>query len=82
MFDGDGRLWALSTIPGADPDDQLGGLHRINLFADGRLEATRIHSFPGLKPEGICTNGNGRFTIVFDNDDETPFLCQLKAEDL
>ena len=82
MFDPNGRLWALSAIPNAGKNDQLGGLHRIDRFADGRLEATRIVSFPNLKPEGICLHGSERFLIVFDMDNENPFYCYIDSEGL
>ncbi len=82
MFDQNGRLWALSTIVDAGNDHQLGGLHRIDRFADGRLEATRIFSFPNLKPEGICQPGAEKFLIVFDLDNETPLFCNIDVEGL
>ncbi|MCU0644645.1 MAG: efflux RND transporter periplasmic adaptor subunit, partial [bacterium] len=82
LFDQNGRLWALSTIADAGNDDQLGGLHRIDRFADGRLEATRIFSFPNLKPEGICLHGTERFLVVFDKDNENPFYCYIDTEGL
>ncbi len=82
MFDQNGRLWALSTIVDAGNDDQLGGFHRIDRIADGRLEATRIFSFPGLKPEGICLQGKERFLIVFDKDNENPVFCYVDTKGL
>jgi multidrug resistance efflux pump len=82
IFDHNGILWALSTIVDAGKGDQLGGFHRINRFADGRLEATRIYSFPNLKPEGICLQGAERFLVVFDMDNENPLFCQFDAEGL
>ncbi|MBN2011621.1 efflux RND transporter periplasmic adaptor subunit [candidate division KSB1 bacterium] len=82
MFDDQGTLWALSTIPNVDTNEQIGGLHRIKHFADGSLEATRIYEFPGLKPEGLCQRGPHQFTIVFDNDNETPAFCQVDMEAL
>ncbi len=82
LFDQNGRLWALSTIVDASDDHQLGGLHRIDRFADGRLEATRIFSFPHLKPEGICQQGAEKILIVFDLDNETPLFCTIDVEGL
>jgi len=82
MFDQNGKLWALSTIADAGKNDQRGGFHRINRFADGRLEAVCIFSFPGLKPEGICLQGNERFLIVFDKDNENPVFCYIDVEGL
>lgn len=82
MFDQNGRLWALSTIADAGNEDQLGGLHRIDRFADGRLEATRIFSFPKLKPEGICLPSSERFFIVFDKDNENPVFCYVEVKEL
>ncbi len=76
-FDQSGILWALSSVADVDNKDQLGGFHRINRFADGRLEAVRLFSFPGLKPEGVCLQGPTRFMIVFDKDDELPAFCYV-----
>ncbi|MFC2134224.1 HlyD family secretion protein [Bacteroidota bacterium] len=81
-FDHKGVLWILSTLPGADKDNQNGGLHRINRFADGRLEAINMLNFPGLKPEGICEDKPGRLVIVFDNDNEIPAFCHVDTEGL
>jgi len=82
MFDQNGSLWALSTIPGAEGDDQIGGLHRINRFADGRLEAICLCSFPGSKPEGLCQQGDKKFIIIFDNDNAIPAFCVVNMEEL
>ncbi|MBN1350111.1 HlyD family efflux transporter periplasmic adaptor subunit [candidate division KSB1 bacterium] len=82
MFDQDGKLWALSSIVRADGSERFGGFYRINHFVDGRLEATRICSFPELKPEGICLKGAKRFMIVFDRDNENPQFCYIDAEGL
>ncbi len=77
LFDQDGVLWVLSTIPEAKKGEQHGGFHRIDCFKDGRLEAKRILSFPGLKPEGLCLKGSTQFLVVFDNDNETPTFCYI-----
>ena len=82
MFDQNGILWALSTVVDADNDEQSGGFHRIDRFVDGRLEATRIFSFPKLKPEGICLYNPDRFLIVFDKDNENPVFCYIDVEEL
>ncbi len=82
IFDHKGRLWALSTIVGAEDDEQMGGFHRVDRFTDGHLESTRVFSFPGLKPEGICLRKTESFLIVFDQDNETPSFCTISAEDL
>ena len=68
-FDEAGKLWVLSTIPGVSNAGQLGGFHRIDPSAGGRLKAHRVSTFSGRKPEGLVSLGNGRFTIVFDADD-------------
>ncbi|MFA4838841.1 MAG: HlyD family efflux transporter periplasmic adaptor subunit [Candidatus Neomarinimicrobiota bacterium] len=81
-FDLDGKLWALSTIPDAGQKEQLGALHRIDRFTDGRLEAKTIVHFPGLKPEGLCFQGRTRLLIVFDKDNETPAYCFIDPEQL
>ncbi|PIS29785.1 MAG: hypothetical protein COT43_03055 [Candidatus Marinimicrobia bacterium CG08_land_8_20_14_0_20_45_22] len=79
-FDPDGKLWALSTIPDAGQSDQIGALHRIDQFADGRLEAKTILQFPGLKPEGLCFQSRFSLLIVFDKDNETPGYCFVNPE--
>ena len=76
MFDSKGVLWALSATVGND-GDQIGGLHRIDRFTAGHLEALRIYNFPGLKPEGICPDGSGGFLIVFDLDNDNPRFCTV-----
>ncbi len=81
-FDANGILWALSTIADADDDEQMGGFQRINRFADGRLEAIRLFSFPGLKPEGLCFQNAKHLMIVFDRDKEIPAFCLMDAEEL
>jgi multidrug resistance efflux pump len=81
-FDPKGRLWALSTIAGASTEDQIGGLHRIDRFADGRLESRQVLSFPKLKPEGICFRDMQHLFIVFDKDEAIPSFCVLAPEEL
>jgi len=81
-FDPYGKLWALSTIPDADQKEQIGALHRIDRFADGRLEAKDIFYFPGLKPEGLCFQERTHLLIVFDKDNETPAYCFINPEQL
>ncbi|MBU0713042.1 HlyD family secretion protein [bacterium] len=79
-FDQNGILWALSTIPNASKEKQLGSLHRIRRFADGHLEADRIYDFPNIKPEGLCHQNDGQMLIVFDNDDELPSFCTIDGD--
>jgi len=81
-FDSRGVLWALSTIAGAEDEDQLGGFHRIDRFADDHLEAVRIMDFPGLKSEGLCSRDLNHFFIVFDEDNDKPSFCTVTTEDL
>ncbi len=81
-FNSDGVLWALSTIADAGKEAQMGGLHRINRFADGRLEAIRLFSFPGLKPEGLCFQDSKHLMIVFDKDNENPAFWVVDTEGL
>ena len=81
-FDHNGRLWVLSTIPGAADKDQLGGLHRIDQFVNDRLEAVHFFSFPEKKPEGICFQNNNNLIIVFDADNKTPSFVSVAVEDL
>ncbi len=79
-FDQNGTLWALSTIPNATIEKQLGSLHRISRFADGHLETERIFDFPNIKPEGLCHLSNGKMLIVFDNDSELPSFCTIDGD--
>ena len=79
-FDANGVLWALSTIPDAGGNEQQGGLHRINRFADARLEAVQLYEFPGRKPEGLCQRNDETFIIIFDNDDATPAYSIVSME--
>ncbi|HDQ45778.1 MAG TPA: hypothetical protein ENN17_09830 [bacterium] len=80
--DGDGVMWALSAIPGAEPEEQTGGLHRIDRLADGRLAARRLLSFPGLKPEGLGLREERRAMIVFDRDQDVPLYAEVDLEAL
>ena len=81
-FDQNGILWALSTIPNVAGENQTGGLFRINRFADGKLEAVHIFSFPGLQPEGLCHQDDKKFMIIFDNDNAIPVFCIVNMEEL
>ena len=81
-FDQNGVLWALSTIPDADGENQTGGLHRINTFSDGHLEAIHMLDFPGKKPEGICSDRQNHLVIVFDADNNVPSFCHIDTEGL
>jgi multidrug resistance efflux pump len=80
-FDSGGTLFALSTLPDAGEEDQMGGFHLIHRFPDGRLEARLLRRFPGIKPEGLCSTGPGKFTLVTDRDNETPSFCTLSIEE-
>jgi len=80
-FDAKGDLFALSTLPDAGDEDQIGGFHRIDRLPDGRLEARLLRSFPGIKPEGLCSTGPGKFTIATDRDNETPSFFTLSIEE-
>ncbi|MEE4312731.1 MAG: biotin/lipoyl-binding protein [candidate division KSB1 bacterium] len=81
-FDRSGVLWVLSTIPGASGSEQQGGLHRINRYANSRLEAVQLYKFPGLKPEGLCQQSDETFMIIFDNDNAIPAYCVVSMEGL
>ncbi|MBN2054575.1 hypothetical protein JW905_06620, partial [bacterium] len=78
-FDDSGRLWALSTVPGVEGDDQTGGFHRLERFADGAIRAATLREFPGLKPEGLCFLTDSEFMIVFDTGQGTPFFCRSEV---
>jgi multidrug resistance efflux pump len=67
------ELFALSTVPGASDQEQVGGMHRLLPTGGGKYEAVALYAFPGLKPEGLCSLGNDRYTVVFDTDNKPPF---------
>jgi multidrug resistance efflux pump len=72
VVDDRGDLYALSTISSPPSHGQMGGMHRLVVRESGTLQTIPLFAFPHLKPEGLCSLGNGRFTIVFDTDDELP----------
>ena len=80
-FDKNGILWALGAIADVNNRDQMGAFFQIKTFSNGRLEAERLFSFPAIKPEGVCRQGE-RFLIVFDKDDSTPAFCYVDVEAL
>jgi multidrug resistance efflux pump len=77
--DAEGSLWALSTVPEPGAAGQEGALFRLGPTRDGRATPTRVRTFPGLKPEGLCPAADGGMAVVFDSDDRPPFLF-LKTE--
>jgi multidrug resistance efflux pump len=81
-IDQKGTMWALSTIPNAGKNRQLGSLHRLRHFADGHLEAERVYDFPKLKPEGLCHYNDNQMLIVFDNDEAIPSFCTIDRDRL
>ena len=80
LFDRKGNLWALSTFANVTKSKQTGGLHRINLFANGHFETETLTRFPGLKPEGLTFIDDNQLMIVFDNDNQTPAYCVYDVE--
>ena len=80
-FDPQGRMIALSTIPGASHEMQTGGVHLIRRQLDGRLDAKLIESFPNRKPEGVCFRHDGGITVVFDADDGQPSLIEMEINE-
>jgi len=77
VLDGAGGFLALSTVPGAPDDEQVGGAHRITRGADGALVAKTLATWPGHKPEGISIDPAGRTRVVFDADSDTPAWIEL-----
>lgn len=79
-FDAQGRLWVLSTVPSATPEEQKGGLHVIENFSSRNLKARLVAEFPNLKPEGLCFRNQSQLFIVFDCDQGNPGFCVLNPE--
>lgn len=72
LVDERGDLLAVSTVPGASDEEQVGGMHRIRKAGSERLEIQSLYAFPELKPEGLCGLGGGQYTVVFDTDNKLP----------
>ncbi len=57
--DGGGALWRLRTPQGGKMGDKMGG----------KMEATLVRRFAGLKPEGVAASPSGNaLTLVFDRN--------------
>lgn len=80
MFDRNGKLYILSTIPNVEDNDQIGGFHAIERFADGTLRVKTIFTFPGQKPEGLCFFKGDDMMIVFDADQSVPSILKGKTD--
>lgn len=76
----DGRLLVAATASGTKTLDQTGSLWLTAAPPEpgGEMEARRLSAFPGLKPEGLALSpAEGRVTIVFDRDAETPAWLEI-----
>jgi hypothetical protein len=72
VVDEHNNLFALSTILKASNAEQVGGMYRLIKTDTDKLQTIPLFSFPQLKPEGICSLGDGHYTIVFDTDGAVP----------
>lgn len=72
VVDERGDLLALSTVPGASDQEQVGGMYRLRPSGSDRIDAMALYAFPGLKPEGLCALGKDQYTVVFDTDNQLP----------
>jgi hypothetical protein len=79
-FDARGNLWVLSTFANVSNENQVGGLHCIRQFKEGRLDVETVTRFPGLKPEGLAFHASGCVIVVFDNDNKTPSYAVYEWE--
>lgn len=79
VFDHQGTLWACSTIPDISLEAQSGGFFKLVQNSEGTYQAQRIHTFPGMKPEGICIHEK-QFTLIFDCDDAIPSFINIAIE--
>jgi hypothetical protein len=72
-FGPDGALYLCANAPKGRLPDGGGGLWRIATPKGGRMEATLVRRFPGLKPEGVTVAPDSRaLTLVFDRDRRDP----------
>jgi multidrug efflux pump subunit AcrA (membrane-fusion protein) len=74
----DGRLFALSTVPGVPDDQQLGTLWALDPAAGGGYTARPLEAFPGLKPEGLAFRGQS-MALVFDRGPDEPGRFALRS---
>lgn len=73
LFAADGSAYLCANAPKGYPKDGGGALWRIANPTGGRMQATLLRRFPGLKPEGVTTAPDGRsLTIVFDRNARDP----------
>ncbi len=76
-FDKNGKMWLLSTVPDADSDAQVGGLYRVDEFAQGSPQVRLWREFPRMKPEGLCFDDEDRMVVVFDSDNRSGSFASL-----
>jgi hypothetical protein len=61
-------ILSVSSVEAAGKKTHDGMLWAFGGGADGTRQLTGIRRFPGMRPEGICYNGDARvFCITFDN---------------
>jgi len=80
-FGPDGALYLCANAPKGRPHDGGGALWRIATPKGGRMEATLVRRFPGLKPEGVTVAPDTRaLTLVFDRDRRDPLWMTWPLE--
>ncbi|MBV1860062.1 MAG: hypothetical protein KUG77_16735 [Nannocystaceae bacterium] len=74
----DGTLLVTATASGAaDPKSQDGALFHV-AGIPGLSNPTLVHTFPGLKPEGVARTRTGDgLVVVFDTGAETPLWTEV-----
>ena len=72
-FGPDGALYLCANAPKSGTADDGGTLWRIAQPRGGRMTATILRRFPGLKPEGVAVGPAGKtLGLVFDRDGGEP----------
>ena len=72
-FAPDGALYVCANAPKSGTADGGGALWRIAQPRGGRMTATVLRQFPGLKPEGVAVGPAGKtLGLVFDRDGREP----------
>jgi hypothetical protein len=72
-FTADGAMYLCANAPKGKPKDGGGALWRVSQPRGGRMDASLVRRFAGLKPEGVTTAPTGTaLTVVFDRNSRDP----------